>query len=593
MEVYKRLLSYVRPFAGRFALAVLCTLGYAFAHSLVSFSVFMVLNGIQNQDRVVIGNLPNPGWLDTLHLPSFQLQSVELSTTYVPFIVVGVFLVRSFFEYVSRYQMSMVGLRVIRNIRDQLYAHLIRLSMNFYSKGKIGDLMSRTIEDVNVVQAGVTDVLIDLVQQPIVLIFQIALVFFWGGPLALIAVVVFPTVLIPLILFGRKLRKIQRNAQEQIAEINSQMQETFSGINVVKAFNMEQYEVRKFQGINKKVFNFLRRAVVITTGQRPLIEVMGAVAMAFSIWYGIRIMPLDRFASFLTCLFLLYEPLKKLSKVNASIQQAMGAGERIVELMNESPQIQSPSDAKMLDRKIGSIEFSKVSLAYARGTKVLQNVSFSVKANEIIAIVGTSGAGKTSLVNLIPRFYDPIEGAVKINGVDIRDYDLRSLRAKIGIVTQDTFLFNTTVFENIAYGRLDASFEEVKQASKVAFADEFIHSLPKGFNTVIGERGVTLSGGQRQRLSIARALLKNPPILILDEATSQLDTESEREVQRALERLIADRTVFVIAHRLSTIQNADRILVLEDGKLIQAGTNESLLKQGGVYKRLYDLQFNV
>src|SRR3989338_9267622 len=289
MEVYKRLLSYVRPFAGRFALAVLCTLGYAFAHSLVSFSVFMVLNGIQNQDRVVIGNLPNPGWLDTLHLPSFQLQSVELSTTYVPFIVVGVFLVRSFFEYVSRYQMSMVGLRVIRNIRDQLYAHLIRLSMNFYSKGKIGDLMSRTIEDVNVVQAGVTDVLIDLVQQPIVLIFQIALVFFWGGPLALIAVVVFPTVLIPLILFGRKLRKIQRNAQEQIAEINSQMQETFSGINVVKAFNMEQYEVRKFQGINKKVFNFLRRAVVITTGQRPLIEVMGAVAMAFSIWYGIRI----------------------------------------------------------------------------------------------------------------------------------------------------------------------------------------------------------------------------------------------------------------------------------------------------------------
>ncbi|OGW88216.1 MAG: hypothetical protein A3A73_02150 [Omnitrophica bacterium RIFCSPLOWO2_01_FULL_50_24] len=593
MEVYKRLLSYVRPFAGRFALAVLCTLGYAFAHSLVSFSVFMVLNGIQNQDRVVIGNLPNPGWLDTLHLPSFQLQSVELSTTYVPFIVVGVFLVRSFFEYVSRYQMSMVGLRVIRNIRDQLYAHLIRLSMNFYSKGKIGDLMSRTIEDVNVVQAGVTDVLIDLVQQPIVLIFQIALVFFWGGPLALIAVVVFPTVLIPLILFGRKLRKIQRNAQEQIAEINSQMQETFSGINVVKAFNMEQYEVRKFQGINKKVFNFLRRAVVITTGQRPLIEVMGAVAMAFSIWYGIRIMPLDRFASFLTCLFLLYEPLKKLSKVNASIQQAMGAGERIVELMNESPQIQSPSDAKMLDRKISSIEFSKVSLAYARGTKVLQNVSFSVKANEIIAIVGTSGAGKTSLVNLIPRFYDPIEGAVKINGVDIRDYDLRSLRAKIGIVTQDTFLFNTTVFENIAYGRLDASFEEVKQASKVAFADEFIHSLPKGFNTVIGERGVTLSGGQRQRLSIARALLKNPPILILDEATSQLDTESEREVQRALERLIADRTVFVIAHRLSTIQNADRILVLEDGKLIQAGTNESLLKQGGVYKRLYDLQFNV
>ncbi|OGW87920.1 MAG: hypothetical protein A3A81_08520 [Omnitrophica bacterium RIFCSPLOWO2_01_FULL_45_10b] len=593
MQIYKRLLAYLHPYRMRLALAGLCTLLYTIAHSLVSVTVFIVLNGLQNRDHVVINNLPKLSLLEKLHLSGPEATAIQFPTQYVPFVVVGVFLIRGVFEYVSRYQMSVVGLRAVRKIRDELYAHLVRLSSSFYSKGRTGELMSRTMHDVNVIQSGVTDVFIDLVKQPLVILFQIPLVFFWGGQLALIALSIFPVVTIPIIFLGRQLRKTEKKIQEQVANIHSEMQETFSGINVVKAFNMERYEIRKFEGIHKNVFGFLKRSLRIMIIQRPLIEVIGAVGIAFAIWYGMRILPLDRFASFLTTLFLFYEPLKKMSKANASLQQAVAAGARIFELMDIKPDIQNRPNPVNLTRDIKTVAYEDMSLAYEPGKYVLQNVNFKVHSGEIIAIVGTSGAGKTSLVNLLLRLYDPSLGRVVINDIDVRDYDLHSLRDQIGLVTQETFLFNATALENIAYGRLEASFEEVKKAAQVAFADEFIRVLPQGYSTVIGERGVTLSGGQRQRLSIARALLKNPPILILDEATSQLDTESERQVQNALELLMQGRTVFVIAHRLSTIQNADRIIVLDRGHLVQSGTNESLLKEGGVYKRLYDLQFNV
>ena len=593
MDIYKRLLAYLKPHRGRLLLAFICTFGYTVAHSLVSVTVFMILNGLQNGDRVVIDNLPKIHWLARFKMFHFSVPTIQFSTRWVPFFVFGVFCARGFFEYVSRYQMAIVGLRAVRKIRDDLYAHLVKLSMNFYSRGRTGELMSRTMNDVGVIQGGVTDVLVDLLQQPFIILFQIPLVFFWGGPLATIALFMFPAIALPIIFLGRKIRKTERKVQEQVANIHSEMQETFSGMNVVKAFNMERYEIRKFEGINKTVFNFLRRSVKLTTIQRPLVEVIGSVAIAFSIWYGIKILPLDRFASFLTTLFLFYEPLKKLSKVNSTIQQSVAAGARIFELMDERPQIQSRPNPVFLGREVQSIQFRDVTFAYQPGKNVLEKICFEVQAGEIIALVGTSGAGKTSLVNLLPRFYDPTKGAIVINGTDIRDHDLYSLRDKIGMVTQETFLFNAAVFENIAYGRLEAPLEQIKEAAKAAFADEFIRLLPQGYGTIIGERGVTLSGGQRQRLAIARALLKNPPILILDEATSQLDTESERQVQAALERLMKGRTVFVIAHRLSTIQNADRILVLDQGRLVQSGTNESLLKQGGIYKRLYDLQFNV
>lgn len=594
MNVYKRLIAYLKPYQGRLILAGLCTILYTLAHSLVSVTVFIVLNGLQNKDHVAIGsNMSNTSWLNQFNFFNFNIPTIQFPTSLVPIVVVGVFLVRGLFEYISRYQISVVGLRAVRKIRDDLYSHLVRLSMGFYSKGRTGELMSRTMHDVGVIQAGVTDVFVDLVKQPLVILFQIPLIFFWGGQFALIALIIFPTVLFPLVYLGRKLRQTEKRIQEQVANIHSEMQETFSGMNVVKAFNMERYEVRKFEGIHKNVFTFLKHSMRITIIQRPLIEVIGAVGIAFAIWYGMRILPLDRFASFLTTLFLFYEPIKKLSKANSSVQQAVAAGTRIFELMDVQPEIKPEPGAPKLARQIETIDFNHMFLAYEAGKNVLSDIHLMVRAGEVIALVGTSGAGKTSLVNLLLRFYDPTQGSILINGVDIRDYDLYSLRDKIGLVTQETFLFNATVFENIAYGRLDAPLEEVKQAAEAAFADEFIRELPQGFNTIIGERGVTLSGGQRQRLSIARALLKNPPILILDEATSQLDTESERQVQKALELLMAGRTVFCIAHRLSTIQNADRILVLDEGRLVQSGTNEALLKEGGVYKRLHQLQFHV
>ncbi len=593
MNIYKRLLGYVKPYRSRLMFAFVCTLLYTFAHSLVSVTVFIVLNGLQNRNYVTLPPIPKSELLNLLHLDFLSGHHIQFSTNFVPFIFIFVFLFRGIFEYISRYQMSVVGLRAVRKIRDDLYAHLVRLSMRFYSKGRTGELMSRTMNDVNVIQAGVTDVFVDLVKQPLIILFQIPLVFFWGGPLALTALTIFPLVLFPLVYLGRQLRKTQRKVQEQLANINSEMQETFSGMNVVKAFNMEEYEIRKFEGIHKHVFDFLKRTLRITIVQRPLIEVIGAVATSFAIWYGMRVLPLDRFASFVTTLFLFYDPLKRLSNANSSLQQAVAAGVRIFELMDEPLEIGQRQSAVKLSREIKTIRYDHVFLEYEPGKQVLKNLDFNVNAGDVIALVGTSGAGKTSLVNLLLRFYEPTQGSVLINGTDIRDYDVHSLRDRIGIVTQETFLFNATVFENIAYGRLNATLEEVKKAAEAAFADEFVKLLPQGYSTVIGERGVTLSGGQRQRLSIARALLKNPPILILDEATSQLDTESERQVQTALERLMSGRTVFAIAHRLSTIQNADKILVLDQGRLIQSGTNETLLREGGIYKRLYDLQFNV
>ena len=592
MSIYKRLLTYLTPYKGRLILAVLCTLCYTIAHSLVSVTVFMVLNGIQNRDFVSLPPIPEISLFEKLHLGFLSGLHLQFSTTIVPFIFVAVFLLRGMFEYISRYQMSVIGLRAVRKIRDDLYAHLVCLPMAFYSKGRTGELMSRTMNDVNVIQAGVTDVFVDLVKQPLVILFQIPLVFFWGGSLALAALTIFPIVLIPIVYLGRQLRKTERKTQEQLANINAEMQETFSGMNVVKAFNMEQYEVQKFEGIHKNVFNFLKRSLKIVIIQRPLIEIIGAIGTSFAMWYGMRVLPLDRFASFVTTLFLFYEPLKKLSKANSSLQQAVAAGHRIFELLDEPVEIDNRSGLK-LGGEIQTVRYDHVSLDYQPGKRVLDNIDFTVRSGEIIALVGTSGAGKTSIANLLLRFYHVTEGRILINDIDINSYDLHSVRDRIGVVTQETFLFNAPVAENIAYGRLDTSFEKIKQAAEVAFADEFIQNLPKGYDTIIGERGVTLSGGQRQRLSIARALLKNPPILILDEATSQLDTESERQVQKALEHLMKGRTVFVIAHRLSTIQNADRILVLEAGKVVQSGTNEALLRQGGVYKRLYDLQFNV
>jgi len=404
-------------------------------------------------------------------------------------------------------------------------------------------------------------------------------------------VILFPVVAIPIVLLGRQMRRTSLKIAQTNADITSMLQEMFSGIPVIKAYGMESREVERFKKTVRHVLGFLKRTLRITVVQRPLIDVMGAVGIAMAVGYGYQYLEPDRFVAFIASLFILYEPIKKISKVNVTIQHSMACGERIFQILDEQPTIQNRSGAVPVKLPLQEIVFHQVSFAYRADTIVLNNINLRVKQGEVVALVGASGAGKTTLVNLIPRFYDVSAGALLINGRDVRDYEIASVRSQLGMVMQSTVLFNDTVASNITCGDPNADMREVRRAAEAARAGDFIIDLPDGYDTVIGERGVTLSGGQRQRLSIARAFFKNPPILILDEATSQLDTESERQIQGALEFLFASRTVFVIAHRLSTVTHADRIVVLERGRIVQTGTNKSLLAEGGMYKRLYNMQF--
>lgn len=585
MGIYRRLLQYIKPYKGRLIIAVLASQGFALFTALVSATLYIIINGLQNKDEVVIREIPNMEWL-------FQGE-IRFPAAWIPFIMVSVFLFRSLFEYISHYQMANVGIRAIRRVRDDLYSHLVHLSHDFYSRGRTGDYLSRIMNDVGSIQGAITDVVSDLVKQPFVILYNIPMVFFWGGKYALFAVLIFPLVAIPIVYLGRNLRRTTKKMQERAADITAFIGETLAGIHVVKAFNRESLAIRQFQTINKTVFDFFKKTVRITLIQRPLIEVLGAGGAALAVWFALEKLPPDRFGAFVISLFIFYEPLKKLSKVNSTIQQSIAAGTRIFEIIDSSPSITNRPDAVVFKERVTDIAYDQVSFDYDAGKTVLRGLSFNVKAGEVIALVGMSGSGKTTLVNLLPRFYDPTAGAIRINGRDIREMTLLSLRDLIGIVNQETVLFNMTVGENIAYGDPEATLDQIKAAARSAYADHFIESLPQGYDTPLGERGLKLSGGQRQRLSIARALLKNPQILIFDEATSHLDTESEREVQKALENAMQGRTVFVIAHRLSTIQSASRVFVMQDGRIIQEGTSGALLKEGGVYKRLHDLQFNV
>lgn len=583
MNIYHRLLQYLAPHKVRIFVAGLCMLFFSIFNALVSAALYVIFNGFFNQGKVVVRDIPYIA-------PD---EPLVFSAALVPLLVVVVFLFRGAFDFLSNYLMSNVGLRVIMRVRNDLYEHMVRLSLKFYSKGRTGDMISRIMSDVAYIQGAITDVIVDLVKQPLIILFNIPMAFIWGGKLALVSLLTFPVVAIPITLLGRRLRRITRQMQERTADITSILEETFTGVRVVKAFNMEAREVAKFEAVNKSVFNFFKKMLKVTLVQRPLVEVMGAVGAATAIWFGMQYLPPDRFAAFIGAMFIFYEPLKKLSKVNSSIQQSIGAGARIFEIMDTEIDVKDSARAHPFRESVREVVFSRVCFSYTPEKEVLSEIDVSVSAGEVVAIVGPSGAGKTTLVNLIPRFYDPTRGAIMINGMNIRQFTVRSLRDQIGLVSQEVILFNDSVRDNIAYGKPEASFEEIQKAAEAAFADEFILQMATRYDTPIGEKGFLLSGGQRQRIAIARAILKNPPILILDEATSQLDTESEREVQKALENLMRGKTVFVIAHRLSTVQKADRILVLETGRLVQQGTNESLLREEGPYRRLYDLQFNL
>jgi len=551
--------------------------------ALVSAVLFVIFNGFINQGQVTVKDIPYVSYLT-------GGQPISFSAGMIPLLVIGFFLFRGLFDFLSGYLMSNVGLRAIMRLRNDLYRHIAHLDLDFYSKGRTGDLISRIMNDVTYIQSAITNVIVDLFKQPLVVLFNIPMAFYFGGKFGLISIAVFPLVVIPIALLGKRLRKATRGMNEKFADITSILEESFTGARVVKAFNMEEQEISKFEAVNMRVFKYFKKMVKVTIVQKPLIEVLGAFGAALAIWFGMQTLPADRFVAFIGAMFMFYEPIKKLSQVNSAIQQSIGAGGRIFEIMDQKSAIVEKPGAMVLTPPIQSVGFHHVGFRYTEDKEVLSDVNFSVGAGEVIAIVGSSGSGKTTLANLIPRFYDPREGFVSINGRDIRELTIESLRHNIGLVTQETILFNDSVHGNIAYGKPDASFGEIQRAAEMAYADQFIRALPDQYKTNIGEKGGQLSGGQRQRIAIARAILKDPPILILDEATSQLDTESEREVQKALENLMRGKTVFIIAHRLSTIQNADRIFVMEQGRVVQEGSHESLLLEEGVYKRLYELQ---
>lgn len=570
MNIYIRILSYMRPYWKAFIFAFVCMVVVSATTGLTAWIVQPVLDDIFIKKDVFMLKL-------------------------LPFAVVVLYLGRGIFRYLATYTMNSIGIVVVMKIRNDLYNHLQTLSLNFFHGKRTGELMSRITSDVSLIEGSASNLLSDFIREILSMAGLIFVIFYRDWELAVIALLVFPPSLYFLVKIGEKLKRLSRKSQEKMADMASVLQENFTGIRVIKAFNKEEYESRRFSEENSRFFNLAKKTIKYVEISSPLMEFVGAFGLAMIIWYGGMKVINDQispgsFFSFMAALFMLYAPVRKLSRSNNKLQQAIAAALRVFYIIDTKPEIVDKDDAVALPSLSKRIEFKDVGFRYDT-EPVLKDINLKINKGEIIAIVGVSGVGKTTLVDLIPRFYDVTEGSIKIDDIDIRNVTLKSLRDQIGIVTQETFLFNQTVRYNIAYGNQDAFQEKIIQAAKAAYADDFIMKMPDQYDTVIGERGVKLSGGQRQRIAIARALIKDPPILILDEATSSLDTESEQIVQKALQNLMKNRTTFVIAHRLSTIVRADRIVVLDEGTIIDIGSHEELLKRGGLYHKLHEMQF--
>ena len=566
-----RILQYVKPYKNRLAIAMVCMVIVASMAGAQAYMIKPLLDEIFfKQDRTML--------------------------TLVPLAILGIFLVKGVFSYIYSYYLVKVGQSVIRDLRNLLYSHIQSLPLSFFLKKPTGELISRILNDVSLIQGAVSNVLVGILKDTCQVIFLIGVIFYQDWRMALIAMVSLPLVVYPIINFGRRHRRLSISNQQTTAQVSNILYETITGNRIVKAFCMEKYEVGRFAKKLDKLFAIIMRDTRIGAISRPLMEFLGGIGISLVVWYG-GSQVLDgkstpgTFFSFLTALIMIYEPIKGISAINNSLQQGIAASERVFDVLDVEPDVPEKKDAIELPRVNNAIEFTDVRFQYDEDTEVLKGINLKVKAGEILAVVGSSGGGKSTLVNLIPRFYDVSSGSLAIDGTDIKDVTFKSLRNQIGVVTQQTILFNDTVRNNIAYGSHDASEEQIRGAASAAHALDFIQQLPKGFDTIIGESGARLSGGERQRLSIARAILKNAPILILDEATSSLDTESEHEVQQAIENLVQSRTTFVIAHRLSTIRNADRIIVIQDGAIVEEGIHDTLLSLGGVYTMLHDMQF--
>ena len=570
MNLYRRLLALVKPHWHRLAIAMVCMLGVAACTAAYAWLIGPVLDDVFIKREV--------GKLKTL-----------------PIVVLATFVFKGLSDWGQAYLMSYVGQRIVTQLRQRVYDHLQTLSLSFFEQTPTGVMMSRITNDVNLMQGAVSSAVTGSIKDTFSIFFLVGVILYRDWQLAIIAMVVLPFAFFPIVKFGRMLRRISRRSQESMGDISVILHETISGNRIVKAFGMEEYEKERFAKQNVQYFKYLMESAVVRSLSSPVMELLGGFGIVFTIWYGgyrviSGVLTPGDLASFLTALLLLYEPAKRLSRINNVVQQGMAAAERVYDVLDTVPEIADKPNAMPLPPLSHSLELRSVQFHYGN-ERVLKEINLKVAAGEVIAIVGVSGAGKSTLVDLIPRFYEVSDGAILIDGVDVRDVTTASLRAQIGVVTQETILFNDTVQNNIAYGDIARDEQDIIAAAKAANAYDFIMKMERGFDTIIGEQGARLSGGQRQRLCIARALLKNAPILILDEATSSLDSEAELEVQKALDNLMVGRTTLVIAHRLSTITNADRIVVLSDGRIVEEGRHEELLLVNGEYRRLYELQF--
>jgi subfamily B ATP-binding cassette protein MsbA len=514
----------------------------------------------------------------------------------LPFIVVIVVFGKGLFTFLSSFFMKIVGNKIVKEMRDKLYGHILYQSTSYFDRITTGDLMSRLTNDVDRIQQAVSSAMSDMIEEVFILLALLVQMFVRDWRLALMSLIITPLAVVPLAAFSRQLKRKGLQSQVRMGQIYNLLHETIMGNKIVKAFTMEQFELKKFLKATLGYFRINAQLAWISSLSSPFMEFVGGVVGAFILAIGTsriaagQISPGD-FGAFAMAIFMMFTPIKRLSRANNVVQQAAGCYTRIKEVLKTPPQIQDRPQAYPLPAIRGHVRFANVGFAYNESRPVLQDVDFEVLPNETAAIVGLSGAGKTTLINLLARFYEPTGGQILIDGIDIREVSLASLRAQIGLVTQDIVLFNDSVRNNIAYGLQNIGFEKIVEAAQAAECHSFIRDLPQGYDTPIGEKGALLSRGQRQRLAIARALIKNPPILVLDEATSALDSESERLIQNALSRILKDRTTLIIAHRLSTIRDANKILVVDKGRIIESGSHETLMKKEGVYKKLYDLQF--
>jgi len=584
---YRRLYGYVKPYKVRFILGLALGLAYGGVTSFLPWATARVASTIFH------GAAPSPmAMRSNLHAIDTgpKINSIVLICLAIPVIMT----LRSLCSYGSTYCTQWVSNKVVTDIRSQLFSKMLRNSMDFFNKARSGFLMSLITNNTRVMQMALTTVGSDVFKQPVTIVGAISALLLMDWKFTLVTLVLFPTCLLPLRIYGRRAKKAVQDEQAGMAQMVVTMQETFSGIRVIKSFAREAHQEKEFKRSNQAQFSQIMRMIRAMEAVGPLVEIIAAIGVGMALLYVYAAnLSAGRFLGLMTGIFILYDPIKTLSRLHIVMQRSVAATTSIFALLDSKPTVQDAPNAVALSSSQGRIAFDDVTFRYATTvTDAISNLTLHVESGKTYALVGASGAGKSTILSLILRLYDPTSGAVKIDGRDLRSVTQKSLREQVGLVTQETFLFHDTIFNNIQFGRLDATTEEVREAARAAYAHDFIMAQPKGYQTVIGDKGCLLSGGQQQRLAIARAVLKNAPILLLDEATSSLDSESEQQIQKALAQLATGRTVIAIAHRLSTVLSADQIIVMDNGRIKEIGTHAELLEKSGYYRRLYDHQFN-